>query len=457
MEIVRIVEKKTLGFVLMIPVLASIYFALSMPVSYDEAWTYLNFTQKGVLFSASHYPAPNNHILHSILTNITDELPFSNLINLRFSVLLVHLAALLLAYRITAKHFDQKTALVVVALSSVLFMNLYYSYLSRGYALVNLFFILALHAAFDIVKHQNPVRKWLYFGIVSVLGFYTMPSFLYPFATLNFFILYYNRKKLWPQIITNLSVITIVLLLYLPVFYNDGVASVTNNPYVKQVGLLLALKSMPFYYPITMAEITGIHWILLFALLVFSIWKMWRIKDRMNLVFSMIMIFAPLVLLSIHRVIPGARIFCYYGFVCTLIIVLPYRMHLNRLSGTKLVLGLLILQVLLVLNFNRKIEAYENKDLAANITASAIIPEIIGNHKYLFNFALLKTNLEFELVSKGYKNYTIESVNIPRMSADTINGYDYIIINKDFDRTKQQRAVFRTAYYNIYKKNQDSH
>src|ERR1017187_1538092 len=35
-----------LKYILIIPILASIYFAINLPVFYDEAWTYINFTSK---------------------------------------------------------------------------------------------------------------------------------------------------------------------------------------------------------------------------------------------------------------------------------------------------------------------------------------------------------------------------------------------------------------------------
>jgi len=46
-------------------------FALTLPLSYDESFTFNEFTSKDILTSISNYPVPNNHVFHSILTNIT--------------------------------------------------------------------------------------------------------------------------------------------------------------------------------------------------------------------------------------------------------------------------------------------------------------------------------------------------------------------------------------------------
>ena len=51
-------------YILLIPVVASFYYAIIMPILYDEGLTYLYFTSKGILSSLSFYPEPNNHILN---------------------------------------------------------------------------------------------------------------------------------------------------------------------------------------------------------------------------------------------------------------------------------------------------------------------------------------------------------------------------------------------------------
>lgn len=453
-----VTEKKYLALLLAIPFTASVYYALQMPVSYDEAWTFLNFTRKGFAESATHYPAPNNHILHSLITNATYYLPrLSNLMKLRISVLCINLASLLLLFRFVKRHFDFKLAMVVVAISSVLFLNLYYSYMSRGYSLVALFFILALQASFDIVKLENNRKHWIIFGIVSVLGFYAMPSFLYPFVTLNVFILYFRRKIIWPQIITGFLVVLAVSLLYLPIILKEGIAAITSNPYVKPIGLLHTIKSLPGYYLQTMAEITGIHWIFVVVVLGFSVFQVVRSKDQLSIVFCLVMIAAPIVLLTVHRVLPFARVFNYYGLVLVVLAALPYRKWFEKIDFKILITILIGVQVFFAFNFNRKIYAYENKDLAINITAHEIIPRIEGNHTYLFNFSLLAANLEFELISKGYKKYHVKTGHYPGMNADTVLGYDFIIINTDFDQTQNTQPFLTTPYYNIYKKNQEGH
>ncbi|HMI06569.1 MAG TPA: glycosyltransferase family 39 protein [Flavobacterium sp.] len=448
-------NKFALAAILVLPVFASVYYALAMPVSFDEAWTFLNFTQKGFAESVTHYPAPNNHVLHSLVTNVTYYIPFlSDLMKLRLPSIFISLASLLLLYRFVSKHFDIKTALVVVGVSSVFFLNIYYSYMSRGYSLVSLCFIAALYSAFNIVKADNEKRNWMYFSAFSIIGFFTMPSFLYPFITLNFFILVSRHKNLRLQVISTAITGICVLLLYLPIICHDGIMAIIHNRYVTPIGFAATATGLFPYFGNAITEITGIHWAIIVLLLIVGVGFLYKSKEKLLLSFALIMILSPVILLLVHRLLPFSRVFNYYSVVFILLIVLPYRSLLQKTGLKAIIVLILLLQGLFVFNFNSKIEAYEDKDLAINITASKVIPKIIGDYRYLFNFVLLESNLEFELVSKGYKNYSIKSVGIPNMSTDTISGYDFIIINTEFDQTKNSKVFYATPYYNIYKKSQ---
>lgn len=437
---------------LLIPVISAFFYALTLPVSFDEAATFLLFTNKGFFETISHYPAPNNHILHSIITNFTKYLPgLSDLFKLRISAIIVHFTTLIVLYKLVSRHFSIKMALVVVALSSMLFLNIYYSYMSRGYSLVNLFFVCSLFCSLNIIKGQNTTLNWLLLILFSILGFYTMPSYLYPFLTLNGFIFVLQPNYIHKQQFLIFVVGLVTLVLYLPIICNDGLSAITDNPYVKSGGFFHTLKSLPLFYLLTLQEITGIHWSIIVLLLSISIYLILKSKNTLNITFAIIFILAPVILLGLHRVIPFARVFNYYSFVVVLLVLIPFKDKIETLNLSTLLPVLLSIQGLLWLNFNSKIYLYEDKDQALNITADKIIPQIIGNKKYVSNHSLLTYNLEFELITKGYKNYVIKEVQYKVISADTISKFDYIIINKEADKTTKKRPMIVTKYYSIYK------
>ena len=445
------IQNRGIWLVVAIPFLTSIAYALLLPVSIDEAATFLLFTNTSIIESVSTYPAPNNHILHSVITNFTKYLPFlSDLFQLRISSIVVNLATLLVLYKFIEKHFDKKMALAVVAFTSMLFMTIYYSYMSRGYALVNLFFIINLLCVFNLIKGENTIKNWSVFCISSVLGFYTMPSFLYPFLTLNFFLFLFQNKSIWKQVVANAIILLIVVILYVPIVYHEGLDALINNPFVKPIGFLTTIKSLPKFLLLTIQEITGISWFLIFGLLLIVVYKIRGVGDKITKRFAIVFIAAPIVLLGIHCVIPYPRVFCYYSFVMVILICVAFSNQINKLNYKILLPFLLLMQGALLLNFERKIYDYENKDAAINMTCDTIIKKIIGNKKYLFDESLLYYNLKFELITKGYKEYEIKEVTV-NLDADTVSNFDYIIIKKERNKTKFKKPFYVTKYYSIYK------
>jgi len=445
-------NKYSLILLLLLPIASAVFYALTLPVSFDEAATFLLFTNKGLAEAVTHYPAPNNHVFHSVITNITKHLPFlSDLLKLRISAIIIHITTLIVLYQFVSKHFSKKMALATLALSSMLFLNMYYSYMSRGYSLVNLFFVCSLFCSFNLIKGENTTKNWLLLSIFSILGFYTMPSYLYPFLTLNALIFALYPSYFKKQQFAVLVVTIIVFLLYLPIIINDGLNAITDNPYVKSIGFFHTVKSLPLFYLFTIEEITGIHWSIIILLLSIAVYWILKSKNTTNIAFAILFILAPIVLLSLQQVIPFARVFNYYGFVIILLILIPFKDKIETLNLSTLLPVLLLIQGLFWLNFESKIYAYEDKDQALNITADKIIPKIIGDKKYLSNHSLLTYNLEFELITKGYTNYEIKEVEYKEISADTISKFDFVIINTEADKTISKKPIIVTKYYSIYR------
>ncbi len=445
-------KKINLCLVLIIPVFASIYYALQMPVSYDEAWTFLNFTRKGFVITMTSYDDPNNHVFHSLITNLTKFIPnCTNLIKIRISSIFFNFLFLLLFYKFTKETFGTNFALIAVGLTSVLFMNIYYSYMSRGYGIVNLCFIISLFSVFNIIKNTNAKKKWLLFCVSSIIGFATIPAYLYPFATLNFIVLIAHFKNIKNQFLANFVVIIFVILFYLPIIMQNGLSALTNNIYVQPIGFFKTIKSLPRYYFQVLTEITGIHFVIIVFLLSISCFKIYKSENKNHIYFGVIMIFAPIILMGIHRVIPFVRVFNYYGIIIVLLMILPFQKIIIKLKSAYILMLIIVFQCIMLFNFDNKINAHEEKDLAINITSHKIIEQIIGNKKYLFNQSLLATNLEFELDSQGFNNYKIIEINATKMNADAIKNYDFVIIKLENDKTKILKPLVKTNYYNVYK------
>ncbi|WP_309641979.1 hypothetical protein [Flavobacterium sp.] len=439
------------AYILIIPFLTAVYFGLTLPVSFDESCTFLLFTNKGLLETITHYPAPNNHVLFSILTHLTNGIPnISNLMRIRIPAIGIHLLTLISLYRFVATFFNRNLAVVVVCVSSLLFLNIYYSYMARGYGLINLCFVNCLYYSFKICNAIETRKSLILFGLFSVVGMYTIPTFIYPIVTLSVFIILVKPNLFWTQVKVGLCVLTLTSMLYAPIIYYDGLDSITGNSFVKPMPFIKTLHSIPLYYLNTIAEITGIHWSIVIILMGWSGYKILKSGTKIERYFTLIAIAAPAILLCIQRVNPYARVFNYNSFVFVLILFLPYQNQIKNLKLSTLLIPILIAQSLLLLHFNAAILKYEDKDCAINITSNAIIKKIMGNKRYLLNGTLLNYNLEFDLISKGFKNYQIDMPNRCFMNADTISNYDFVVTEPALDKTQKKKPLYQTEYYTIY-------
>ena len=435
-----------------IPVFSVFYFAITMPVSYDEACTYLLFSSKGILHTITHYPAPNNHVLYSIFTNIAYHLLFLKaLFALRLPSIFFNIITIFVVFYKSKNRFGYHFAICLTAISSVLFMNIYYGYMSRGYGLYHLMFILAFFASYDIIKKQNINQNWILFSVVSILGFCTIPSFLYPFLILNVWIFLFDYKMIFKQIAFGFVVITAVYLFYLPIILFEGLESITKNPYVQSESFFFVLRALPRFGAKMLTDIIGLNILITAPILVFVGYNFYKTKNLFYIKSALIFALMPFVLLAVQSVIPYVRVFNFYGFVVVFYMLIGFISKIENLK-TKFILPLLLVfQVGMIFYFYNKVYEYENKDLAANITASKIISIIIGNKKYFFNNALLLNNFRFEAETKGFTRAVATENEFKKISADTLKNYDYAILSLDSDASKLLKPIFKTPYYNVYR------
>ena len=436
----RIIKPEALA-VLIMPLGAYIYFACSHPVFYDEAWTFMNYSSRSILSSILNYNSTNNHILHSIFTNVTYHLTFlPYLIRLRIPAIAAGFLTQVALLNFLSKYQGRKMAAVAVAICSTLFLTVYYSYFSRGYALDLFFFVLTLHAAFNIVYEGNRKIDWLYYSATSVLGFYTMPLFLYPFAIINIGLFALNYRNLKWQIICNVGIVFAVLWLYAPPLYFSHLAafSVTANK------LADSDKTYTFFIH-AIKDIVGVPAIYLVPFLMLGILGFWNNKKAF--VFLIIFLLFPLMLLVTQSFVPISRSFLYYGVILTILTVKPFERLIVKANTMVLVGVCIALQILLLWNFNNRITTYEDSFLV-----NKDIRQIEGNHTYLTDYDIFSVRLQFDLFVDHVPNYKLTYCYDVPMSADTINQYDYVIIGRTIDRTITKKPFIYNTDYAIYKK-----
>ena len=442
---------KNEGLILFLPFLAIIFYSIYLPISYDEAWTFINFTARNVLVSLSYYPAPNNHILHSLLTNIsyTALSPFP-LLSLRLPTIIISVLTILVSVYSLKNHYNVKIAVLITGLFPVFYMGIYYGYMSRGYQLVIFFFILSLHFVFNIIKYQNRNRDWVWFSAFTILGFFTMPSYLYSYIILNAIILAMslNKSMILKQIKFTFSVISIVFVLYAPVLLISGLDSLVNNKYVAQINRVDVLHNLPDFYMNSLESITGLNINITLFVFIISLFFVFKQKDWFHLKLYLIFFTLPAVLLLIHSVIPFSRTFNYYGFVIAYLTIVSFKKYLPKIKFRIVISSVIFLQCLLIFSFNQKIYTNESYSIEAKKVNANIIKE---NQLYLVNSNLFDAYLFYGLKERKIEKYYVEYFPSIKMNADTIQNFNYIVIDNFIDKTKDKKLFYSNDYYAIYK------
>lgn len=432
--------------VLAIPFAASIYFGNVIAVSYDEAITYNLFTIKPFYYCMIFYPYPNNHVLHSLLTNITEYTPFvSTLFSIRIPAIMSSLLAWLIGYSFLKKYYSSRVAIIVVALASVCYLSIYYSFMSRGYAFIVLAFIVCLYAAFNIIHKGSRRKDWMFFVVSGVLGCYAIPSFLYPFATLNVLILIYNYKHIKHQIWANFIAGLFILLAYLPIILVDGSAALTSNQFVQHINRLDILQGISAFYLVMFADIVGVPvWLDVLIVIPFVVTVIQ--KDKWHLSLWVIFLLAPFILVMLHAVNPFYRTFLYYNFVIFFLMTVPFRTYLERVPKYIIILLLLVVQLIGVYTFDSKIRIKEG----FNTDAAQVSEKFFKEGQTIVFPCIASANYEFEAHVRGLSN-SIDFLNEEQANADTINNYDYVILEVGRDRTVNKKPFYSTSRQNIYK------
>lgn len=436
--------------VLLIPFGASIYFASNIAVSYDEAITYNLFTSKPFFYCMIFYPYPNNHVLHSLITNLTEYMPFvSTLFAIRIPAILASLFTWLIGYSFLKKFYTSRIALLVVGLASAMYMTIYYSFMSRGYAFMVLAFVVCMYAAFNIIRNGNRKKDWMFFVVAGILGCYTIPSFLYPFATINVLILVYNYRNIKYQIGANLIAGLCVILLYAPIMLVDGIAALTSNQFVQNVSRTEILTGIWNFYKGMLVDITGLPYFIVYFLiasLLVPLFVAIRQKNNWYLSLWIIFIAAPFVLLLLHAVHPFYRTFLYYNFVFVFLIVVPFRNYLEKVPRYILILFIILVQIAGVWSFDSRIREEEGFNTYAKLLANKYFkPE----NKVLFP-CVASANYEFEAKVLNLES-NIHFMNNLAVDVDTINNSGYIVVASHRDKTIHKKPFDIIGRQHIYK------
>lgn len=144
---------------------------------YDELYTYINFIDKGFLYSATHWPLPNNHVFFSMLSSFLRI--FGVYIGLRGVSWLAAVGTLLLLYSVLKRLFSKGIATCGVMVYGMFLETNAYAVQGRGYSLATFCLILALYCGLEISCGKTQKRFYVLYALALYIGLYTLISSIY--------------------------------------------------------------------------------------------------------------------------------------------------------------------------------------------------------------------------------------------------------------------------------------
>lgn len=144
---------------------------------YDELYTYINFIDKGFLYSATHWPLPNNHVFFSMMSSFLRI--FGIYIGLRGVSWLAAVGTLLLLYSVLKRLFSKGIATCGVMVYGMFIETNAYAVQGRGYSLATFCLILALYCGLEISYGKTHKRFYALYALALYIGLYTLMSSVY--------------------------------------------------------------------------------------------------------------------------------------------------------------------------------------------------------------------------------------------------------------------------------------
>jgi hypothetical protein len=308
----------------------------------DEAVTAARFAVD-LGTALTDYSAPNNHILHSILVNLsTSALGLEKWV-IRLPAFLFALGLIVAVdWWISSATRRRSAGLFAAAFVAGSSLIIEYSTSARGYTMVAVAFVVLMEVSRRLLSHPS-LRVWAVWVTVAVAGLMTVPVFVFPLSAVGTWLLLNvatgrSRQRglmLAQMAVAALAVGALAVLAYLPAAATTGLETIVDNPFIQSI----AWSELPGEWYRMTAKLAVMVWrdgvlAVLYSLLFITAFILNRsIFGRpLSPVFGML---GPLVIIVVRMVAPPQRIWL---FVWPLVLGMAG-------AGLNFVLGRLVPQV----------------------------------------------------------------------------------------------------------------
>ena len=215
---------------------------LFVPMRYDEAYTVVAFAIRPLWNAISDYHLPNNHIFHTLMVHFSLQWFGINEAAARLPALLAGLACIPAGYLVGRSLYNRWTGLLAAAWIGFSPILVIFSTNARGYTLVCLFTLILLGLGNYLRQHAS-VLAWCLLAVFTALGFFTLPTMLYPagivYSWLGLSWLFKDtgpasrrRDFLLGLVVSGLLAGLLSLVFYIPAVLTSGVDALIANRHV---------------------------------------------------------------------------------------------------------------------------------------------------------------------------------------------------------------------------------
>lgn len=333
--------------------LPKIYLAWVFPPLLDEVFSYTFLIQRGFWITALYYPGPNNHLFFNELAYFlhilggnwgNDEAIFS----LRLvSVLSLGIFNLMWGFWLLSRQ-NFRVALFGMAIFSFLPPIALYGFLGRGYMLQTFLSLVGAWSILKITEKKYPILAPFLFVISSILGFYTIPTYIYFFASGFIFLVWYGQFRFTILLFTIVSLG--VFALYFPVILINGWEALGQNSWVKAMSFGEFWRSFPNYLLLSLDFLLDKISILLIINLLGLIYlaffaKKFQEKKLSQLIF--LLFITPILSIIFQQLQPFVRVWTYLSWA----VVLGFMLNIEYFFKNQFSRNSLIVSALAILIF----------------------------------------------------------------------------------------------------------
>jgi len=242
----------------------------------------------------------------------------------------------LLIFKILHLRFSTNWSLIGLLIWATSFGGIYYSVLARGYGLQLFFILMSFLFTLLILENEgspnsNEWKLWAGLVISCALGFFTIPTFLFPFSFIVALLLmtWWKRSKktaLLKVIPLVLVVVFLSMMLYMPILKLAGLKSLVGHDWIKERSFSnLSNEDILTFLRRLLAYIGPVQIVLL--ALVFIIRDELQMKEWRG--YLALFFLMPILIIVVTGTLPYARTFVYLSFFSAAFIVF----RLSSVSG----------------------------------------------------------------------------------------------------------------------------